>query len=169
MPESNSLVVVNSTPIIALSLLGHLDLLRQLYMDVAIPEAVRDEVLKGGSTNVGVRELRDSQWLQVLPILDRWHADLLSDLDRGEAEALVLASERRARLVVLDERMARRHAQRLGLVLTGTLGVLLRAKSQGLIPSVGPLIDQLLEGGFRLSTSVVNECLSLAGELKVGR
>lgn len=158
------MVVVNTTPIIALSLLGHLGLLERLYSDVAIPEAVRDEVLRGGRGNLGVAELRAAHWLKVLAIEDAWHAELLSDLDRGEAEVLVLASERRARLVILDERLARRHAQRLGLSLTGTLGVLLRAKESGLVKVVGPLIEQLRRGGIRLSSALVEKCLILAGE-----
>ena len=76
----------------------------------------------------------------------------------------MLASERSAGLVVLDERMARRHAQRLGLTLTGTLGVLLRAKENGLIQAVGPLVEQLRRGGIRLSSTLIEKCLLLAGE-----
>jgi predicted nucleic acid-binding protein len=90
---------------------------------------------------------------------------MLSDLDRGEAEVIALAQELGSDLVLIDERLARRHAKRLGLKLTGTLGVLLRAKRLGLIPSVSPSIEQLLEGGIRLSDSVISEALSLAGEL----
>ena len=96
---------------------------------------------------------------------DPTRAQMLSDLDRGEAEAIALAQELGADLVIVDERLARRHTRRLGLSLTGTLGVLLRAKSAGLVPSVAPLIEQLLRGGIRLSDSVVAETLRLAGEL----
>jgi predicted nucleic acid-binding protein len=92
-------------------------------------------------------------------------ADLLVDLDRGEAEVLALALEQQADLVILDERLARHHARRLGLPLTGTLGVLLRAKQQGLVPSVRILVDELQRSGIWLSARVVDEALSLAGEL----
>ena len=89
---------------------------------------------------------------------------LLSDLDRGEAEVIALAQELNADLAIVDERLARHHARRLGLTLTGTLGVLLKAKELGFVPAVGPLIDQLRLGGIRLGDAVVAEALKLAGE-----
>ena len=92
-------------------------------------------------------------------------ADLLSDPDRGEAEVIALAQEMEAGLVIIDERLARRHAKRLGLSLTGTLGVLLKAKQLGLVEAISPLVDQLRQGGIRLSDVVVAEVLRLAEEL----
>jgi uncharacterized protein len=90
---------------------------------------------------------------------------LLSDLDRGEAEVIALARERAADLVILDERLARRHAQRLGLKVTGTLGVLLHAKNRGHVEAIRPLLDQLRAGGIRLSDELVDRTLALAGEV----
>jgi predicted nucleic acid-binding protein len=86
------------------------------------------------------------------------------DLDRGEAEVIALAQERSADLVILDERLARRHAARLGLKLTGTLGVFLRAKQEGLIARIRPLIDKIQREGIRLSPTVVSRALDLADE-----
>ena len=91
-------------------------------------------------------------------------ADLLADLDRGEAEVIALAQELSADLVIIDERLARRHARRLGLTLTGTLGVLLKAKQLGYVKSVAPLIDRLRQDGIHLSDVVVAEVLALADE-----
>lgn len=88
----------------------------------------------------------------------------MTDLDRGEAEVIALAQEHRADLVILDERLARLHARRLGLAMTGTLGVLLRAKEQGLVTAVAPVISDLRQGGLRLSDAIVAEALRLAGE-----
>ena len=68
-------------------------------------------------------------------------------------------------LVIIDERLARRHAERLGMTLTGTLGVLLRAKERGLVSSVTPLVDQLRNGGIWLSKDVLAEALRLADEV----
>ena len=89
---------------------------------------------------------------------------LLTDLDLGEAEVIALAQEQDADLVIMDERFARRHARRLGLRLTGTLGVLLRAKERGFVSKIEPLIAELQHGGIRLSDAVVEEVLRLAGE-----
>jgi len=164
MPERTRTVVVNTTPIIALALIGQLDLLRHLYGEVVIPPAVQAEVLAGGPGSIGVTELQEANWIRMVPMQDPRRADLLSDLDRGEAEVIALAQELNAELVIIDERLARRHAKRLGLTLTGTLGVLLKAKERGLVPAVGPLIDQLRQGGIRLDDALVAEVLRLAGE-----
>lgn len=88
----------------------------------------------------------------------------MTDLDRGEAEVLALAQELPVDLVILDERLARRHARHLGLPLTGTLGVLLRAKQAQYIPALRPLIAAIREGGIWLSDTLVAEALRLAGE-----
>jgi len=165
MPERPQLAVVDSTPIIALALIDKLDLLRHLYGKIVIPPAVQREVLVGGPGVAGSAELRQAMWIRVVPLQDPRRAEMLSDLGRGEAEVIALAQELDADLVIIDERLARRHTKRLNLTLTGTLGVLLRAKSAGLITSVAPLIEQLLRGGIRLSNSVVAEALRLVGEL----
>lgn len=166
MPEERPLVVVNATPIITLSVANHLDLLRGLYEEVAIPPAVRAEVLAGGRDRRGARELAAAGWIRTVPLEDPRRADLLlSDLDRGEAEVIALAQERSAPLVVLDERLARRHAERLGLRITGTLGIFLKAKQQRLIPQIGPLIRQIQDHGVRLSQRLIEKALELAGEI----
>lgn len=132
MPDMPRRVVVNATPIIALSLIGSIDLLRQLYVEILIPPAVHAEVLSGGIERAGMLELKQASWIRDTPLQSPRSADLLVDLARGEAEVLVLALEQQADMVILDERLARRHAQRLGIPVTGTLGVLLRAKQRQL-------------------------------------
>jgi uncharacterized protein len=164
MPDAPRLVVVNTTPIIALSLIDRLELLHQLYVDVLIPPAVRAEVLSGGIGRAGTVELQQAKWLREIQLQNPRSADLLVDLDRGEAEVLILALEQNAELVILDERLARRHAHRLGLSLTGTLGVLLRAKQQELLPSIREMIEELRRNDIWLSDSVIAEVLRLANE-----
>lgn len=85
-------------------------------------------------------------------------------LDRGEAEVLALAVEHEARLVIIDEHNGRQYARRLGLPLTGTLGVLLLAKEKNLITAVSPLVQQLQDNGLYLAPGLVNKVLMLAGE-----
>jgi predicted nucleic acid-binding protein len=170
MPGDDRPVVVNATPIIALSLLGRLDLLRSLYPIVVIPEAVRAEILAGGRRRIGTDSLLAASWLRTVPLQDQRRADLLEiDLDRGEAEVLALALELDAKLVILDERLARRHAQRLGLGVTGSVGVLLRGKETGQIDAIAPLLAQLQKEGIRLGSELVEKALSLASESPMDR
>jgi predicted nucleic acid-binding protein len=90
---------------------------------------------------------------------------LLGKLDRGEAEAIVLAQEVNADLLLVDEQKARRVAAEAGLVVAGVLGVLLRAKAAGLVGAIGPLIVRLRDDlDFFISDSLNREVLRLAGE-----
>ena len=139
MPEPKRIVICNTTPIISLSLIQKLDLLHDLYHEVWIPPAVESEILAGGM-RAGANELRSAPYIQTKPLKDLSRADLLSDLDRGEAEVIALALECSADLVIIDERLGRLHAQRLQIPITGVLGVLLRAKQNGLVSTLAPLI-----------------------------
>ena len=165
MPEKARLVVVNTTPIIVLSLIGKLDLLHLLYGQVVAPPSVQAEVLAGGRDGIGSSELQGASWLRITALQDPRRADLLADLDRGEAEVLALALELNADLVIVDERLARLHAKRLGLTLTGSLGVLLRTNQLGHVKAVAPLIRRLRQGGIHLSDMVVAQVLALADEI----
>jgi len=164
MPEPERVVIVNTTPLVGLVLIGHLELLKRLYGTVLIPPAVEAEVLAGGPDRIGSAQIQRADWIRVTPLRDQGRADLIVDLDRGEAEAIALAQELNADLVVLDERLARLFAKRLGLRVTGVLGVLLRAKSAGHVRALRPLLTELRAGGFWLSDAVVAETLRLAGE-----
>jgi uncharacterized protein len=88
---------------------------------------------------------------------------LATDLGKGEAEAIAIAHERNA-LLILDDGLARRHAKLIGVTLTGTLGVLIKAKVAGHIPTVPPLVSRLTDLGFRLSEQTRETVLKLANE-----
>lgn len=156
-------VIVNNTPLVALWVLNRLDLLRDLYGVVWIPEAVEREFV-AIEVNARRSSLLQSSWIQVVGVSNPRLALTYIGLDQGEAEVLALAVEHNARLVVIDERKGRRYAQRLGLTLTGTLGILLSAKEKQLIPAVAPLIQQLEQSGLRLSAELVQKVLILAQE-----
>ena len=161
MPDR--IVISNTTPIIALALVQRLDLLHALYGEVLIPPAVAAE-LRAGGERAGAAELAAATHIRTVPLDDPRRADLLSDLDRGEAEVIALAQERHADLVIIDERMGRRHARRLGLHITGVLGVLLKAKQVGRLDAVRPCLDRMHRGGIRLSAALVQRVSELAGE-----
>ncbi|MEM7049238.1 MAG: DUF3368 domain-containing protein [Acidobacteriota bacterium] len=163
-PVGSLVVVVNATPIISLAVLDRLDLLRDLYGAVLVPSAVHQEILLGGAARAGVSQLDAAPWIEVVRLEDPRRADLLSDLDRGEAEVIALAQERDADLVVIDERLGRRHALRLGLSLTGTLGILLKAKQQKLLPNLRSELDALQDVGIHLGQELITRVLELADE-----
>ena len=164
MPDRGRVVVSNTTPIITLSLIGKLDLMRDLYGEVLIPPAVYTEILVGGKNRSGIADLQAAEWIRVQPLVDPRRALLLPDLDLGEAEAITLAMDIDADLLLMDERLGRRYAQRVGLVITGSVGILLEAKEMGKVDQLGPLIDQLRAEGIRLSDELVDEALKLANE-----
>ncbi|MDM8532165.1 hypothetical protein QUF63_13415 [Anaerolineales bacterium HSG25] len=84
MPKQT--VVVNATPCISLALIGHFELLQRLYETIIIPPAVQREVLVGGAQYIGVTELKQASWVKTIPLQNPRQADLLVDLDRGEAQ-----------------------------------------------------------------------------------
>lgn len=153
--------VANAGPLIHLSWIGRLDLLPVLFNEVLVPLAVQDEVLRGGPDVLGREALRAAfatDWLRVRTVADSSAvAALRTDLDRGEAEAIVLMQEAGADLLLLDDRRARGTARRQGLPLTGTIGVLRLARDHELLTVVMPLLDELRRHGFRISRDVVEQ------------
>jgi len=156
-------VIANNTPLVALWILGRLDLLRELYDEVLIPEAVYEEFL---ATERALRQaaLQDAPWIKTAPLSNPQHVRVYVGLDQGEAEVLALVEERSARLVIIDEYKGRRYAQRLGLPLTGTLGLLLVAKEQRLVSNLSALLAELQDAGLYLDAELIAQVLRLAGE-----
>lgn len=160
------IVVSDSSPIIGLAAVGHLDLLRELYGTVLLPAAVLEELTAVEPPAPALREVQDASWLRVLDVEEPALAEALAlELDRGEAEAIALAVEHEANLLLLDERKARTVARRLRRPVIGVLGVLVEAKRRQLLPAVRPVLDQLLtRAGFRISESLRSRVLQETGE-----
>jgi predicted nucleic acid-binding protein len=156
-------VVLNNTPLVALWALGRLDLLRDLFEEVLIPHAVEEEFL-AAEASARRQALADATWIKRGELSHPRRALAYAGLDRGEAAVMALAEERDARLVILDERKARRYAARMGMPVTGTLGVLLLAKEAGLIDSVKSSVSRLQEAGLFLAPALVRRALEIAGE-----
>jgi len=150
-----SSAVINTSPWISLSLCGQTDFLNNLYGSVLMPPAVKQELIAGGKSQIGVQELESAAWLQIMEIKDSTKISLLYELDRGEAEVIILAQEQRTAEVIIDEKVARMQARILGLKVVGTLGLLLRAKNQGFIDEIRPLINKILEEGIYIHENIV--------------
>jgi predicted nucleic acid-binding protein len=160
------IVVCDASPIIGLSAVGQLSLLQQLYGKILIPESVAREISTGNPGQPGVAELQISDWISIEAVGDSVLLRALDgELDRGEAEAIALAVELRAELLLVDERRARKVAARLGLAFVGVLGVLVEAKRKGLLVAVRPVLDGLaMQAGFRIKSDLYSLVLRAADE-----
>ena len=155
-------VVSNTTPLISLGELGLLDVLRALYEELWIPPAVFSEYQAGMPSHAARPSLSGFSWISVHPVSPDPAVPVT--LDAGESEAITLARVANARLILMDEQRGRAVAKRLGLLVTGSIGILLEAKRQGIIPSVRPYLDQMIAQGRRLGSHLYTQALSLAGE-----
>jgi len=159
------IVVSNAGPCIALARIGALNVLSALFGQVHIPAAVYDEIVTSGSGRPGAEEIALAQWTHTVEIQDKTAVQLLRErLDAGESEAIVLALELQADLLLIDESRGRRVAEAHNLKKTGTVGILVLAKKHGLIDRVTPLLDALLASGFRMSEALYHRAQSLVGE-----
>ncbi len=156
-------VVSNTTPILSLLKIGKLDLLKELYGSIIIPQAVYDELEAGKDKNFYV-DLKTLPWIKIERIKTEETKLYLFDLDAGEAEVIILAHEQNADLVILDESLGRRYAKQLDLTLTGTVGVLLKAKQKGLIDNISIVLQKLVERGSWLNPKLITKARELAGE-----
>ena len=158
-------VIVNSTPLIAMCNIGRLDLFQKVYGRIVIPQAVFDEVTeKDDSACRQIKQRPD--WIGVEQISDNSQKQMYrAKLHDGEVEVMILAEETpTADLVIIDDNAAKKTAKFLGLHVTGTLGVLLRAKRMGLVERIAPVIDDLCKNGFYVDETVRARALRQAGE-----
>jgi predicted nucleic acid-binding protein len=160
------IVVSNTSPITNLALVGQIDLLQQLYSGICIPQAVSQEIAVIAPRLAGTTDLLNLNWIQTRQVTNHTLVDSLRlELDDGEAEAIALAVELNADLVLLDERRGRAAASRLGIKCVGLLGALVEAKYISLIPTIKPILDDLIVGaGFWISQGLYEHVLQTVGE-----
>ena len=156
-------VISNTSPLIGLWGLNRLSLLRDLYTEIWIPRQVEKEFLAVDET-VHREALKNSPWIKTVDLTDPEATAVYVGLDAGEAEVLALADEHDARLILLDEKIGRREAEKIGLTVKGTIGILLEAKEEGLIDVIKPLLIRLQDNGMHLSEWLINKALQAAGE-----
>lgn len=153
---TSAIVISNASPVIALEQIGQLALLEHVFGSVVVPPAVVKEISPSVALPAWITERALSQ-----PVGPRI---LSASLGVGESEAIGLALEVHARLLVLDDRPARRLAQALGLPIIGTLGVLLAAKRKHFLTAVRPSLEALLRFDFRIAPALYDQILVDAGE-----
>jgi uncharacterized protein len=160
------IVVSNTSPVTNLAAIAQLSLLQNLYGQIIIPNAVFRELTEVESAVPGTQEVQTLDWIQTRQVTDSvLVVSLQEELDAGEAEAIALALELKADLLLLDERRGYHVASRFGLKVQGVLGVLLAAKSRQLIPTVQPVLNQLIgSAGFWVSPAVYKRTLQIADE-----
>lgn len=161
-------IVSDTSALSALARTGWLDWLRQRWSRVAVPEAVWRELQAIGD-DAAWRELVAAQaagWIAVHAVADRAMVNRLAQqLDAGECEAITLALELCADALLIDEADGREAARNLGLATTGTLGLIVWAKRQGLVDSADATVDGLIQRTrFHVSEAVRTEVRRLAGE-----
>lgn len=161
------IVVSNTSPLTNLAAIGQLDLLHLIFGHLSIPQSVFGELTFGGISWPGAAEVASAGWIHIRQVEPTHLIDALRlELDRGEAEAIALALQLKADLILIDEQAGREAARYLGLNVMGVVGFLVRAKQLGHIENVLPHLDALRQqAGFYLSESVYRHALSLAGEV----
>lgn len=159
--------VSDTSPISNLAIIGRLGLLREQFGTVLVPSAVQQEISRlshPAATGVIDAAFADG-WLRVTPLRQAVPRETAAGLHPGETEALALAVEQRADIVLLDDGDARRRAAEIGLHFIGVLGILLRARKQGGVPSLREAIRRLREEArFFVAPRLEVELLIAAGE-----
>ncbi len=157
-----SVVFCNTTPFIALASINRLDLMPRCFGDVHVVTEVIDECTVGG--RVKVPNLRMLDW--VIPVVSQpvVHTTLLLELDKGEKHTIDMAKRNQADWVIIDEKIGRNLAEYLGLWVTGTLGILLKAKQQGWIDSFLEAVHSMQQYGIRYHPNLVKKLAQCVNE-----
>ena len=147
-------IISDTSCLIILTNIGELDLLRKVYGQIITTAEVADEF---GETL--------PEWIKINAPTDKYRQKILElQIDKGEASAIALALEIPDSTIILDDQKARKIADKLGIEITGTLGVIVKAKLRGIIPSVKPFLDKIRQTDFRLSVEIERQALEEAGE-----
>ena len=150
-------VISNSSPLIALTQIGRLDLLRLLYSSISIPPAVAREVEPTVARLPG--------WVLVQKLAHPLQPITVSgSIGPGEREVISLGLELGAALLIVDEQPARRLATSLGLRVIGTVGLLMAGKERGFLAKIRPELDRLLAVRFFMDQDLYDRVIAQAGE-----
>ena len=160
MPDQTRVIVTNTTPLIALTAAtGSLDVLRTLYTRVVVPYEVAEEIRAGGKDAFALDVFEHASWLEINSSPVVLPPFLQNSLDRGEASVIQTALQEGIELVCIDEIVGRRVARLSKLSLTGSIGILLKAKSMGFQLSMPDALNRMRARGIWLSEGVVRFAL----------
>ena len=148
------IIISDTSCLILLEKIGQLDLLHKLFGTVITTPEVLTEYGLSLPTWIDIKEVANKQLQHIIE----------EDLDKGEASAIALAVEIKDCLLIIDEIKGRNYAAQLGLLITGTMGIIIEAKLSAIIPSVKPLLQKIKETNFRLSPHLEKIILNKAGE-----
>jgi len=147
-------IISDTSCFIILTNIGELELLHKLYVEILTTVDIATEY---GETL--------PQWVNIVIVKDKYRQQLLEmQIDKGESSAIALALETPDSTIILDDYKARKIASQLGLIFTGTIGVIIKAKLNGIIPSIRPLLEKIKQTDFRLSTEIELQALKEANE-----
>lgn len=150
-------VIADSSPIIALGNHGYLHLLKELYGEIYIPKAVYDEIVNQKHNEL-ISIINEADWIRVMVVLNKNRiTNFPEHLHSGEREAIILYENLNADLIILDDNKARMFAEKIGQTATGVLGILIRAKNEGLIENAGLIVEELVADGFYLSQELIDK------------
>ena len=152
MPER--IVIADASCLIALLRIDQLEVLHSLYQEILITSIIWDEVGEVLPDWIAVEAVEDQQKVKLLEL----------ELDQGEASAIALALQMEDPLLIIDEKKGRAVAKRLGLRVTGTLGIIVKAKERGFLSASKPVLDRLMDEGFRMSDLLFKHILHHLGE-----
>lgn len=148
------IIISDTSCLIILSNIEALDLLQKLYSKITTTADIANEFGLALPSWVEVTEATDKHYQQILEL----------QIDKGEASAIALAIENSGCTVILDDYKARKVATSLGIKITGTIGIIVKAKIRGIIPSVAPYVERIQKTDFRLSKDIILRALAEAGE-----
>lgn len=151
----HKIIISDTSCLIILSNINELDILHKVYGEIV--------------TTIDIAiEYGDSlpEWIQIEKVTDKYRQQLLEmQIDKGESSAIALALETPNSTIILDDFKARKIAKQLGISFTGTLGVIIKAKLEGIIPSIKPILEKIKKTDFRLSLEIELLALKEAKEL----
>jgi predicted nucleic acid-binding protein len=154
MSEMPKTIISDTSCFIVLTNINEMNLLQKVYGNVITTEIIAAEFGQPLPEWVKIRQVNDKNLQRVLEM----------QIDKGEASAIALAIETPYSTVIIDDQKARKIAERLGMNITGTIGVIIKAKERGIIPAIRPYIEKIRSTTFHLSEEIELKALKMAGE-----